>query len=140
MIESWVVNDGSAAPVSSAVVQETLRARIDKGKLETWLTSSSGRSLAIVTNTERAMVMLLDREGGSSRHAADPGACGSSKVFVLTNGQHDEYPNEDTAPTGEAFKIVDHIISNGSWPADAPWVSDLRSESCCRAQMRMTAR
>lgn len=45
------------------VVLEILRARIGRGQLETWLTSSSGRSLAVVTNTERAMVMLLEKEG-----------------------------------------------------------------------------
>jgi hypothetical protein len=39
-------------------------------------------------------------------------------------GQRDEYPNEDTVPIGEAFKIVDHIVSNGSRPPGARWVAD----------------
>ncbi|MFD0369695.1 hypothetical protein [Streptomyces sp. NPDC127114] len=94
MIESWVINDGSPAPVSSETVLEALRARIDSGKLETWLTSSSGRSLAFVTNTERAMVMLLEEEGDPGEHATDPGAQGSSGGFTLSNGQNDEYPDE----------------------------------------------
>ncbi|MFF7143981.1 hypothetical protein ACFZB5_22510 [Streptomyces nodosus] len=70
MIESWVINDDSRVPVSSEMVPEALRSRIGGGQLETWLTSSSGRLLAFVTNTERAMVMLLEGEG-------DPGERGS---------------------------------------------------------------
>ncbi|MEU3550028.1 hypothetical protein [Streptomyces longwoodensis] len=83
VIESWVINDDSPVPVSSAVVPEALRSRIDSGQLEMWLTSSSGRSLAVVTNTERAMVMLLEGEGDPGEHAVGPGAQGSSDGFVL---------------------------------------------------------
>ncbi|MGW2947949.1 YcxB family protein [Streptomyces sp. NPDC001226] len=102
MIESWVIDDGSGAPVSSDTVREMLRARIDKGQLETWLASSSGRLLAFVTNHERAMMSLLDDEADPGEHAVDPEAVGSSEGFVLSNGQHDEYPNEDTVPLEEA--------------------------------------
>ncbi|MFJ3861378.1 hypothetical protein ACIPRL_34755 [Streptomyces sp. NPDC090085] len=98
MIESWVINDGSPVPVASETVLEALRSRVDSGQLETWLTSSSGRSLAFVTNTKRAMVMLLEEEGDPGEHAVDPGAKGSSGGFVLSNGQDDEYPDEDTVP------------------------------------------
>ncbi|MYX32550.1 MULTISPECIES: hypothetical protein [unclassified Streptomyces] len=124
MIESWVIDDGSTVPVPSEVVLEALRARIDIGQLETWLTSSFGRLVAVVTNTERAMVMLLDGEGDPGEHAVDPGAHGASGGFVLLNGQHDEYPNEDTVPIGDALRIVGHIVGVGSWPADAHWVVD----------------
>ncbi|MEV7995373.1 hypothetical protein AB0O67_26790 [Streptomyces sp. NPDC086077] len=124
VIESWVVNDGSTVPVSSEVVLETLRARVDRRQLETRLSSSLGRSLAFVTNTDRAMVMLLKQEGDPGEHAVEPGAVGSSEGFVLSNGQHDEYPDEDTVPIGEALRIVEHIVSAGSWPADARWVVD----------------
>ncbi|MEV6162765.1 hypothetical protein AB0L71_12710 [Streptomyces sp. NPDC052052] len=124
MVESWVIDDGSAVPVPSEVVWETLRARVDRDLLETWLTSSSGRSLSFVTNTERAMVMLLDGEGDPGEHAVDPGAEGSSVGFVLSNGQHDEYPDHDTVPIDEAFRLVEHMVGTGSWPADARWVVD----------------
>ncbi|MFC8664040.1 hypothetical protein [Streptomyces sp. NPDC057199] len=124
VIESWVINDDSAVPVSSAVVLEAFRSRIDGGQLETWLTSSSGRSLGFVTNTERAMVMLLAEEGDPGEHAVDPGVEGSSIGFVLSDGQGDEYPDEDTVPIGEAFRLVEHIVGRGSWPADACWVVD----------------
>ncbi|MCZ0984532.1 hypothetical protein [Streptomyces diastatochromogenes] len=124
MIESWVVDGSSGVPVSSEAAIEVLRERIEGGCLETWLASSSGRSLAFVTNAKRAMVILLDREDDPGKHAVEPGALGSSAGFILSNGQHDEYPNEDTVPIGEAFRIVDHIISRGSWPPDVQWVTD----------------
>ncbi|MDH6543717.1 hypothetical protein [Streptomyces sp. SPB4] len=124
VIESWVINDDSPVPVSSEVVLEALRSRIDSGRLETWLISSSGRSLAFATNTERAMVMLLEDEDDPGEHAVDPGSEGSSDGFVLSNGQHDEYPDHDTVPIGEAFRLVEHIVGTGSWPADARWVVD----------------
>ncbi|WP_405728930.1 hypothetical protein OG607_27485 [Streptomyces sp. NBC_01537] len=123
VIESWVFSDASEA-MSSEAVLERLRGRIVGGQLEAWLTSSSGRLLAIVTNTERAMVMLLDGEGDPGEHAVDPGADGWSIGFVLANGQHDEYPNEDTVPLEEAFRILGRIITEGSPPSDAAWSVD----------------
>ncbi|ADB33153.1 hypothetical protein Kfla_4106 [Kribbella flavida DSM 17836] len=124
MIESWVINDDSSGPVSSETVLEALQSRLDSGQLETWLASSSGRMLAFVTNTERAMVMLLEGQGDPGEHAVDPGAEGLSGGFVLLNGQDDEYPDEDTVPIRKAFHLVEHIVGTGSWPADARWVVD----------------
>ncbi|MDQ0604802.1 hypothetical protein QF037_009147 [Streptomyces canus] len=124
VIESWVINDDSPVLVSSEMVLEILRSRVDSGQLETWLTSSSGRSLAFVTNTERAMVMLIEQEGDPGEHAVDPGAQGSSGGFVLSNGQDDEHPDEDTVPIRDAFRLVKQIVGTGSWPTDARWVVD----------------
>ncbi|MEU6676178.1 hypothetical protein [Streptomyces sp. NPDC046925] len=81
---------------------------------ETWM----------VVGRQGALVMLLDGEGGPGEHAVESGVPGSSEGFVLSNGQHDTYPNEDTVPIGEAFAIVGHIIGRGSWPSDARWVAD----------------
>ncbi|WP_327290483.1 hypothetical protein [Streptomyces sp. NBC_01198] len=123
MTGSWVIDDGSAV-VSPEVVLETLKARIGGGELETWLTSSSGRRLAFVTNSRRVMLVLMDGEGDPGEHASDPGAEGSSDGFLLSNGEYDEYPDEDTVPLAEAFRIVHHIVGKGSWPPDARWVVD----------------
>ncbi|MEV0094700.1 hypothetical protein [Streptomyces sp. NPDC050738] len=120
MIESWAVDDGSAVQV----VLGTLRTRIGEGQLETWLTSSSGRKLAFVTNSERAMVVLMDHQDDVGEHAVAPGAAGSSDGFVLSNGQDDAYPDVDTVPLEEAFRIIDHIVGRGAWPADAHWAVD----------------
>lgn len=73
MIESWTFSD-SAAMSSPEAVLERLRARVAGGQLETWLTSSAGRLLVVVTNSERAMVMLLDSADDPGEHAVDPGA------------------------------------------------------------------
>ncbi|MEU1077230.1 MULTISPECIES: hypothetical protein [unclassified Streptomyces] len=52
-----------------------------------------------MTNTERAMVMLLEEEGDPGGHAVAPGTQGSSGGFVLANGQDDEHPDENTVPS-----------------------------------------
>ncbi|MEU5989806.1 hypothetical protein ABZ806_12605 [Spirillospora sp. NPDC047418] len=122
MTESWRLDDGEAIGPDAAI--DELRARIEKGTLESWLTSSSGRLLAVVSNTRRAMVMLLDGEGDPGEHALAPGADGWSGGFVLSNGQDDEYPDEDTVPLAEAFRIVRHILARDTPPEDAPWKID----------------
>ncbi|HUQ59309.1 hypothetical protein [Lentzea sp.] len=119
MSESWTHDDSPVTDVAGM-----LRERIEAGHLETWLTSESGRSLAFVTNTERAMVMLLDGEGDPGEHATDPGAEGASDGFVLSNGQDDEYPDADTVPLDKALGIVEHVVGQGVWPTDAHHVSD----------------
>ncbi|MER5349342.1 hypothetical protein ABT093_03265 [Kitasatospora sp. NPDC002551] len=126
MIESWVMDDDSGAPVPAlpGAVPGILRSRIDAECLETWLSSSAGRSLGFVTNGEQAMVLLLEGEGDPGEHAVDPSADGESDGFLLANGQCDEYPDRDTVPLPGALRIVDHIVTTGSWPSDAPWVAD----------------
>jgi len=109
-------------PADAAIDQ--LRAKIGSEKLESWLISSTGRLLAVVTNTQRAMVMLLDGEGDEGDHAVDPGADGYSDGCVLANGQSYEYPNEDTVPLQDALWIVRHILTQGDPPADGAWRVD----------------
>ncbi|MFF3564009.1 hypothetical protein ACFYXS_28575 [Streptomyces sp. NPDC002574] len=124
MTESWALDDDPRVPLTPTAVLGTLRARMEAGRAETWLTGSSGRLLTVVTNTERAMVALLDGEGDPGGHAVDPGAAGTSRGFVLSNGQHDAYADEDTVPLAEAFRIVWHLVREGSPPADASWTVD----------------
>ncbi|MFJ2774690.1 hypothetical protein [Streptomyces sp. NPDC087300] len=123
MIETWVFNDG-AVPATAAVAPQMLRDRITAGQLETWFTSSRGRSLAVLSNTDRAMVLLLDSEDDPGQHAISPAADGSSMGFVLVNGQHDEYPDEDTVPLTEALRIISHILDTGLPPVGAAWSID----------------
>lgn len=123
VIEKWAFSEG-APPVSAEEAVDELGRRIADGELESWLTSSLGRSLAVVTNTERAMVMLLDGEDDPGEHASDPGAEDWSDGFILENGQSDEYPDEDTVLLGEAFRIVRHILTHGIPPTDAAWTAD----------------
>jgi hypothetical protein len=67
------------------------------------------------------MVMLQDGEDDPGEHAVDPGAGGSSKGFVLANGQHDEYPDKDTLPLAGALQVVQHILTRGVPPPPAVW-------------------
>lgn len=123
--ESWVFSDGSApVPVAPDEAVAVLRRRIDAGAYESWLTRSSGRLLAVVSNGHRAMVVLLDGEGDPGAHATDPGAEGWSDGFILANGQGDEYPDVDTVPLDEALRIVRHILATGRPPADTAWTVD----------------
>lgn len=86
MIEAWSFNKGEGAlPVRAEAAVEELGRRIADGKLESWPHSSAGRHLAVTTNTERAMVMLLDEEGNPGAHASDPGAEDWSDGFILEN-------------------------------------------------------
>jgi hypothetical protein len=123
MVDSWTFSDG-AHPVSPEEALSGLRERIAEGRLESWLISSSGRRLAVVSNTERAMVMLLEDDDDPGEHAIDPDAVGWSEGFVLENGQHDAYRNKDTVPLEEAFRIAGHILSSGSPPSDTAWAVD----------------
>lgn len=58
------------------------------------------------------MVLLLDSEEDPGGHALSRRARGSSKGFVLANGQHDEYPDEHTVPL--ALRIISHILTTGT--------------------------
>ncbi|MER5748154.1 hypothetical protein [Streptomyces sp. NPDC002225] len=123
MVESWVLA-GGAAVVCAEDVTELLRTRIAGGVLESVLESESGRTLFVVSNTGRAMVMLLDHAGDPGEHATDPGAEGWSDGYVLANGQEDEYPDADTVPLAEGLRIVRHILATGRPPSDASWTVD----------------
>ncbi|MFG2007305.1 hypothetical protein ACGFNU_49965 [Spirillospora sp. NPDC048911] len=123
MNETWKFEEFPSALTSQTAVEQ-LRTRINEGQLETWLTSSSGRLLAIVTNGQRAMVMLLDDDADPGQHAVDPAADGKSDGFVLANGQHDEYANKDTIPLSEALRIVRHLVDEGNPPSDVTWAID----------------
>ncbi len=70
------------------------------------------------------MVMLLDDQDDPSGHAVTPQAAGRSQGFILSNGQNDEYLDEDTVPLPDALRIVDHILTAGAPPGDATWSVD----------------
>ncbi|WP_235968214.1 hypothetical protein [Streptomyces mesophilus] len=77
-----------------------------------------------MTNGERAMVVLAEGPDDAGEHAVDPEAEGSSEGFVLSNGQHDEYPDRDTVRIDVAYGLTERIVATGSWPRDAQWVVD----------------
>ncbi|NNH71230.1 hypothetical protein HLB23_15375 [Nocardia uniformis] len=130
MAEQWAISEegvpteSRCRPVLSSDVAYLVRARIGRGRYETWFGSSAGRALAIVTNGVRAMVVLLDGDGDPGEHAVDPMAKGGSTGFILAGGQRDEYPDKDTVPLEEALWIVNGIVELGVPPTNSKWKID----------------
>ncbi|WP_460937952.1 hypothetical protein [Phycicoccus ginsengisoli] len=126
MREQWRISDRPGLTVESTTLAEVVERRVATGTMTTWLESSLGRRIALVSNGSRAMVLLLEHDDGDpGEHAIDPdGGAGSSGGFVLENGQVDEYPDRDTVPMGEALRIVGHLVSDGVPPSDASWQVD----------------
>ncbi|WP_412074688.1 hypothetical protein ACLF6K_00520 [Streptomyces xanthophaeus] len=74
--------------------------------------------MAVVTNGERAMVMLVEGEGASAEHLVDPRGEGSSDGYTLSNGQVDRYADRDTVAFDVAGHAVAYFIEHGTWPAE----------------------
>jgi hypothetical protein len=124
MQEQWHL-EGEREPVGASGIAETIESRISQGTMTTCLESSRGRTIHLVSNGSRAMVMLLEHsDGDPGEHAIDPAGVGTSGGFVLENGQVDEYADRDTVPMGEALRIVAHLVAEGAPPADASWQVD----------------
>ena len=124
--ERWRISDRPDDMVDAATLAETIERRVASGVMTTWLESSLGRRIALVSNGLRAMVLLLQHDDGDpGEHAIDPAAgVASSGGFVLDNGQVDEYPDRETVPMGEALRIVVSLVSDGVPPSDASWEVD----------------
>jgi hypothetical protein len=118
-VDSWFFKDGTAVATADAALRQ-LRQRIAAGQLENWLAGSAGQSLGVISNTERAMVLLFDADG-DSENAVSPGATGWGEGYILANGQHDAYPDDDTVPLADALRIVSHILTTGRPPTDGSW-------------------
>ncbi|NUR63474.1 MAG: hypothetical protein HOV87_33160 [Catenulispora sp.] len=92
--------------------------RLGHGSQETWFEDDQGRLLGVITNGERAMVVLLDGAGEAGEHLVDPGGQGRSDGFLLANGQVDAYDDRDTVVFGVAGRAVAQLIDHGGWPDD----------------------
>lgn len=101
-----------------------MASRVAQGEFTTWLESSDGRALGLVSNGVRAMVVLMNGEGEAGEHAVDETALGSSGGFVLENGQLDEYADEDTVPLDLGLRIVASVVEYGTPPPDVGWRVD----------------
>ncbi|MEJ8646371.1 hypothetical protein WKI68_44115 [Streptomyces sp. MS1.HAVA.3] len=82
----------------------------------------------MVTNGERARVVLTDAEGSAGEHLVDPHADGSSGRYPLSYGRIDTYADRDTVAFDIACRAVAHFITHATWPADVS-VEDNRSSS-----------
>jgi hypothetical protein len=123
MAERWVVQGTTKVLTGNGAV-ESLRAAHAAGTLTTWFESDGGRILALITNGQRAMVLLMDHEGDAGEHAVTPDATGEASGFVLENGQEDTYSDRDTVPLDDGYLAVAHIVDTGSPPPGLPWAVD----------------
>jgi predicted type IV restriction endonuclease len=120
---SWRVQDTND-PIDAVAAMSLLRGRLLSAQWETWFECDSGALLAVVTNGQRAMVMLLREPGDAGEHAIDESAVeGTSSGYVLANGQVDTYADRDTVPFDDAMIRVacvldEHVRPASEWKVD----------------------
>jgi hypothetical protein len=71
-----------ATALSGHEAAVVLNQRLAWATFETWFEGDDGRLLAVITNGDRAMVMLLTDEGDPGEHAIDPGARGGVRRLL----------------------------------------------------------
>jgi len=123
MAEDWSVLDGERM-ASGAAGAALVSTNVADGELTTYFRSDLGRVLAVVSNGDRSMVVLMRGGGDAGEHARSPHATGSSGGYVLENGQEDTYENADTIPLAEALEVVRSIIDSGKPPFGTSWGED----------------
>ncbi|WP_405705136.1 hypothetical protein [Streptomyces sp. NBC_00069] len=111
-----------------------LHRRLDWATQETWFESDAGQLLAVVTNGERAMVMVLDGEGDPGKHLVYPRGEGFSAGYVLSSGQVDTYADRDTVAFDFAEQAVAHFIEHGTWPPGATFATAPEGGPCGTAR------
>jgi hypothetical protein len=121
--ERWAVRD--TGPVTSEVIGDFLRGRIAAGEMTTWLESSIGRTVGLVANGARAMLVLMEHEGDAGFHAVDLNAASDARGgYVLENGQVDTYPDRDTVPIEDAVEAVAVLVESGELDDRINWHCD----------------
>ncbi|CAM5292208.1 hypothetical protein SAVIM338S_00316 [Streptomyces avidinii] len=124
LTDRWHLRGSADHAYSGEEARHLLRHRWDWGNQETWFENGAGRILVVVTNGERARVMLMDGEGDLGQHLVDPRGEGSSSAYRLSNGQIDSYADRETVPFDVAGHAVAHLIEHGIWPSAVTVVSD----------------
>lgn len=120
MDERWVLR--GSGPIRSELVEDVLYGRIAAGELTAWLESSLGRTVGLVTNGTRAMLVLIEHEGDAGFHAVDPGATDATEGgYLLDNGQVDTYADRDTVPVPEALRAVAVLVGTGERDLEISW-------------------
>lgn len=120
MDERWVLR--GSGPLRSEHVEHVLRDRIAAGELTAWLESSHGRTVGLVTNGTRAMLVLMEHEGDAGFHAVDPGATDATEGgYLLDNGQVDTYADRDTVPLPEALRALVVLVGAGERDERTSW-------------------
>ncbi|MBZ4486033.1 hypothetical protein LQ938_09350 [Microbacterium sp. cx-55] len=121
---SWFVEPDRAS-ISADQVGAFFAKAIPAGRCEFWFERDDGLVLGFLTNTSRALVMLLADADDPGEHAVSPTASPAvSSGFRLQNGQEDSYPDADTLPIDSAIDAAEHVIRCGEWPTETVVLSD----------------
>jgi hypothetical protein len=115
MTERWSIS-GEPGLLLPSEGEAAVHRQLAAGRTWIDLSSDDGRMLMVVTNGERAMVVLLQEEGDAGENLTSPGATGVSGGYILDNGQSDEYSDRDTVPLEDAIRAIGHIVAHGIWP------------------------
>src|SRR4029453_14880055 len=90
---------------------------------EIWLQRDTGQWLGVLINSSRAMLVYGRFEGDpgfSSRTSPEESESEELVEFVLSNGQHDDYPAFWTVSTEVALRAIVYLFTNGQ---PAPWIT-----------------
>jgi hypothetical protein len=129
---------GEHKQLNSATLTRRLRHRLNSGILEIWLERTDvapkgsrarswtrNRLACLLSNGERAMLMVLDSSDDPGHHAFDELADDQLiSGFALGNGQIDEYRACDTVPVEQALCALRVLIDDGVLDARIAWKSD----------------
>lgn len=110
---------------SEEQVLSGVRKAVSAGGGEIWIEHQRGPILGLVLGGTRAMVLRLEEPGDAGFHAIDPKASPEpSAVYVLANGQVDQYGDRETVDTRHVVPIVVHFLATTDrWPGVA-WQDD----------------
>jgi hypothetical protein len=122
--EGWslTIDGQEQRGLSDTEVATLVEAAIAKGAGELWLTRYEDDSLGLLIEPARVFFTYLAFDGDSGVIARDPEAQGSPETasFILSNGQVDDIPYEETLPKDGARFVVQHFVDTGEL---APWVT-----------------
>jgi len=123
VVERWSVQDGARLADGGEALR-VVEERISRGAFETWFESDHGRMMAIVTNGDRALLMVLRATGDAGEHLIDPRATDREQGgYELSNGQSDTYAERDTVPLRTALQVVASVVDGENHPT-ASWQED----------------
>lgn len=110
--------------LSEDEVIDLVRAAIEAGGGDLWLTRYQEDSLSLLVEPRRAFVMYTAFPGDSGMTARDEEMKGSHETaaFTLSNGQVDEFPYEETLSKNDALAVVGHFLNAGELAPSVRWV------------------
>jgi hypothetical protein len=122
--EVWKLQ-GDDADLDGRAAVELVVARLERDIRTTWLESDRGRVACLVTNGDRALLMVLDHVEDAGEHLRDEFAGEvESTGYILENGQVDSYADRDTVPLALALEALEETIDADPAVGARPWVSD----------------